>query len=317
MILSIYIGYVISGTILYAFFGMKIFDAVNHSMAALSTGGFSVLPNSIGQYDNIQIEIVTMILMIMGTTNFAAHLLLINGKFKQFFKVGEIRFLMVLIGIGVPILSFLGLSNLYDSADHLVRVGAFQFISALSTTGFSTVTFTEWGTFSKWMLIALMIIGGGAGSTAGGIKLYRVYIIFKTSYWRLLNRFKSPNTLKVQYVYKPEGKHFISSETLNEASSYAFIYVVLLFLGTGVLLLNGYSFEDSLFEYASALGTVGLSVGVTSIDTPAIVLLTEIVGMLFGRLEVYVIFVSIIRIVLNIRNRALLRLMDNEMRRQS
>ncbi|WP_242987631.1 TrkH family potassium uptake protein [Anaerobacterium chartisolvens] len=302
IIMSIYAGYVVAGTILYVFLGMPLFDAINHSICALSTGGFSTQVDSIGTYKSLPIELVTIILMLMGTTNFAAHLLLIRGKFRSFFRVGEMRFMLVLLGLMIPIVSFVSLNGIYGNIPQGLRASAFQVVTALSTTGFSTVSFNSWTPFPIFLLIVLMLIGGGAGSTAGGIKQNRIYLLFKAFFWQLRKKFLPEHLVNEDYVYRPEGKLFIEERHISEASNYTFVYMVTFFAGVSIMTANGYSLQDSLFEYASTLGTVGLSVGITLPTTPPIVLWTQIVGMLFGRLEIYVIFIAGIKIFKDGRN---------------
>lgn len=301
VIMSIYAGYVVAGTILYMFFGMSLFDALNHSICALSTGGFSTQVSSIGAYESFPIELITIILMLLGTTNFAAHLLLIKGKFRSFFKIGEIRFMFILLGFIIPIGAFVSLNDMYGSISKGLRISAFEFVSALSTTGFSTVSYTDWPPFSIFLMIGLMIIGGGAGSTAGGVKLGRIYLLLKAFLWQLRKKFMPEHMVNEDYVYRPEGKIFIEEKHISEASNYAFIYMVIFFVGVSIMAANGYSLQDSLFEFASSLGTVGLSIGITLPTTPPIVLWTQVVGMLFGRLEIYVIFIAFIKIIKDAR----------------
>jgi len=150
-------------------------------------------------------------------------------------------------------------------------------------------------------MIILMIIGGGAGSTAGGIKIYRVYLMVKTFLWNLKKKFMPEHMVNENFVFRPEGKIYIKENNILEASNYAFIYIVLLFIGTGIIVANGYSLQDALFEFASSIGTVGLSVGITSPIASPIVLWTEIFGMLFGRLEIYVIFIAVIKIAKDVK----------------
>lgn len=301
VIMSIYAGYVIAGTILYVLFGMPLFDAINHSLSALSTGGFSTQTDSIGAYKSLPIELVTIILMLLGTTNFAAHLLLIKGKFKNFFRVGEMRFMFVLLGFTIPIVSFVSLNRIYGSVSQGLRVSVFQVITALSTTGYSTVGFSDWPTFPVFSIIILMLIGGGAGSTAGGIKFGRIYLMVKAFLWNLKRKFRPEHMVNEDFIYRPEGRLYIDEKHLSEASNYVFIYMVILSLGVSIMTVYGYSLQDSLFEFASTLGTVGLSVGVTAPTTPPVVLWTQIVGMLFGRLEIYVIFIAFIKIFKDVR----------------
>lgn len=301
LILSIYTGYVVSGIVLYCIFGMPLFDAINHSIAALSTGGFGVRSESIGAYNSFSIELVTIILMLLGTTNFAAHLLLIRGKLKSFFKLGEVKFMFLILGLCIPLVGFFSLNQLYGNVYIGLRRSLFELVSALSTTGFSTVTYNDWNSFAIFIMIILMIIGGGAGSTAGGIKLYRVYILCRNCIWNIKRQFMSPHLVNEDFVYKPEGKIYIKDEDRKDIANYAFIYMILYIVGVSIMLLNNYPLQDSLFEFASALGTVGLSVGITSPLAPPIILWIEIFGMLFGRLEIWVIIIAFIKIFNNLK----------------
>ena len=136
IIMSIYAGYVVAGVILYVLFGMSWFDAINHSIGALSTGGFSTQTDSIGAYKSLPIELITIILMLLGTTNFAAHLLLIKGKFRDFFRIGEIRFMFVFLGLSIPIAAFVSLNGIYGSVSEGLRISAFKFVSDIKKTCF-------------------------------------------------------------------------------------------------------------------------------------------------------------------------------------
>ena len=302
LIMSIYAGYILAGTLLYIFFGMNWFHAINNSIASVSTGGFGMTNNSIGEYNSIAIELITIILMILGSTNFAANMLLLKKEsIKDFFKQSEWKFSWFLLGISIPLIAFSSLKLLFESTSEVLRIAIFQTVSALTTTGFSTVSFNNWGSFPMLILIILMIVGGGTNSTAGGMKQYRVYLMLKNFLWELRKKFKSNHLVNEDYYIKPDGKTFIQSIHITEAANYAYIYIITLFIGTLVLCFHGYSLQDSLFEFASALGTVGLSIGITTATAPPVVLWTEIIGMLFGRLEIYVFFIVAIKIYLDIK----------------
>lgn len=296
LILSIYLGYIIGGVILYCICGMPLFDSINHSISALSTGGFSVKSESIGYYNNIYIELVTIILMILGTTNFAAHVLLINGNLKKFFKVSEVKFMFIVIAISVPLISFFSLNKIYGDISTGIRVALFQVVSALSTAGYSTVAYNNWNDFSILALTILMIIGGGAGSTAGGVKLYRVNMMIKDIIWNFKKQFMSEHTIKEDYIYRPQGKAYIKKEDIIKSYNFMFLYIIVYLIGVSILLIYGYNLKDSMFEFASALGTVGLSVGITSPDAPSVILWTETIGMFLGRLEIWIVFIALIKI---------------------
>ncbi len=296
IIISIYSGYAFAGIFLYIIFGMPWFDAINHSFTALSTGGFSTKVNSIGEYNNIYIELVTIILMMLGATNFGAHFLLLRGKFRRFFRIGEVRLMLYLAVISVPIISFVALSKVYHSMGESLRVGFFQTISALTTTGFSTVSYVNWNSMAIFIIIVLMLIGGSVGSTAGGIKLYRIYALFRSLVWNIKKYFLPRNIVKENCIYTYEGASYIDQNKIVELSNFVLVYLATYFLGVSVFLMNGYSLQDSMFEFASSLGTVGLSVGITNSNTGSVILWTEIIGMFLGRLEFFVIFFAVIKI---------------------
>lgn len=302
LIMSIYSGYVIAGIIMYIIAGMPWFEAVNHSFAALSTGGFSTRVNSIGEYNSLAIELVTILLMLLGTTSFAAHFLLLRARFRDFFRIGEMRFIFGIIAFTVPVVTFLSLVKIYNSIGESIRAGIFQMVTAISTTGFSTVNFNNWDNFSIFIIIILMIIGGGVGSTAGGLKSYRIYILFKSLIWNIKAYFLPRNVVRENYVYKPEGKFYVNNSHIIRIVNFLMFYLFFYLAGSAVLMASGYGIRDSLFEFASTIGTVGLSVGITSPDAGPLVLWTQIVGMTFGRLEIFVIIFALIQMIRDLGN---------------
>lgn len=296
LILTIYSCYTLSGLALYMMAGMSFFDALNHAMAALSTGGFSTKTNSIGEWNSLTVEIITMVLMLLGTINFATHYLLLRGKIKDFFRSGEIQLVIVLASLAIPAASFLALREIYFGLGQAFRVAFFQIISAISTTGFSTVSFNNWNMFGILLVIFLMLVGGGVNSTAGGIKQYRIYVMFKSLTWEFKKYFLPRSAVTQNYIWRGESKDYLSPQQINQVANFIFLYVITYFLGVLIFVASGYSLGDSMFEFASALGTVGLSVGITSAQAPPLILWTTIIGMTLGRLEFIIIFVSIFKL---------------------
>ena len=175
---TMYGFFLLIGTVFYTIFGMSLFDSIVHTMCALSTGGFSNRMDSIGYYNSLPIECITVILMLIGTTNFSLLLLLFKGRIRDFSKASEMRFLGGLVVITVPILSgFLVVGG--KTLGEGIRLSIFNAFSALSTTGYATCSYNDWPETALAVMILLMIIGGGLGSTAGGIKLARVCILMK------------------------------------------------------------------------------------------------------------------------------------------
>lgn len=296
MIMQIYLGYIFGGSLLYYLAGMNLFDAINHSMAAISTGGFSTVQESIGYWDSLGIELVTIILMFLGTVNFATHYTLIQKKFRIFFRNGEIRLMGILLFISIPLVTFISLYGVYETIGESLRNSTFQLVSALSTTGFSTIDFNFWPIFANLFIIVFMIIGGGTGSTAGGLKQYRVYLIFKSLFWDIKRNFYPRNQVIENYVWRGDDKWYIKSEHIREVANFIFLYLITYIIGVFIFLASGFKLKESLFEFASALGTVGLSIGITGADAPNLILWTEIFGMILGRLEFMVIIFAFVKL---------------------
>jgi trk system potassium uptake protein TrkH len=296
LVLFLYAGYAVVGVAAYMLAGMDWFDAVNHAFPAISTGGFSSKTASIGHWDSVAIEAVSIALMVLGNLNFLTVYLLVHGRFRAVLRNGEVRLMAVLLPLGALILFFFVCTGVYPTLTKSVRVAVFETVSALTTTGFSTVGYKDWKPVGWLLLIALMLIGGGIGSTAGGIKQYRVFVLFKSVLWEI-RRALLPRTAVVEnYLWQGERKSFITEEQVRRIGTFVFLYLATFLAGAGIMAAHGYSLPESLFEYASTLGTVGLSVGVTGPATPPTVLWSQIIGMFLGRLEFFVVIVSLLRI---------------------
>jgi trk system potassium uptake protein TrkH len=307
LILSIYFVYIIVGSLLYVLFGMSFFDAINHSIAAVSTGGFSTKVNSIAYFKSLPIEIVTIILMLLGNTNFVVHLFLIKGRLKNAIKHIELKFLLILSVIFLPLMILSIVSNFSGSLGEAIRIGLFQFVSGITTTGFQSVdSLLILPNFTLVCVIILMIIGGGIGSTAGGIKQYRVVLAIKNLYWNFRDRISHKNMIRSNYINKFGKVKEVSSQEIVNNNSHIFVYLSTLLIGTLVFTAYGYSLQESLFEFSSALGTVGLSIGLISFNSPPLILWTANVGMFMGRLEFYVVFVAIAKIFMDMPKRKIL-----------
>lgn len=297
LVLVIYAGYALVGALAYWAAGMTFFDAVNHTFAAISTGGFSTRVESIGYWDSPTIELITMVLMFFGNMNFLTAYLLLQGKLKAFYRNGEMRVMATVTPLFALAVFFLVCRSIYPSLGKSARVAIFETFSALTTTGFSTVSYNNWSSFGILALVILMLIGGGTCSTAGGIKQYRIYILFKSLIWELRSFFLPGTAVVENYVWQGELKDYIKDSRIRQVANFVFLYLVTYFVGSGILAAYGIGIGESLFEFASAVGTVGLSIGVTTADSPAGVLWTETMGMFLGRLEFIVIFVSTAKII--------------------
>ncbi|AMV70945.1 TrkH family potassium uptake protein [Desulfuromonas carbonis] len=300
LVVTIYSGYVLCGWLALMLSGMGWFDAINHAFAAISTGGFSTRPESIGYWDSPLVEGTTVVLMLLGTMNFVTSYALLHGKFRAVGRNGEIRLQALLLPTLALVVLFGVTSGLYPTLGKQLRVAIFEVVTALSTTGFSTVGYGDWNGLGWLVLIVLMLIGGGTGSTAGGLKQYRVYALYRALLWEGKRMLLPRGAVTMPDVWVGDTPRFLGDGELRQLATFAFLYLATLAGGTGVLTAYGYSLKESLFEFASALGTVGLSVGVTSATAPAGLLWTETLGMILGRLEFFVIFIGLSRLVANV-----------------
>lgn len=294
MIFGIYFISLVIGSVLYYVFGMNWFDSLFHAMCSLSTGGFSTQVDSIGAYRSVAIEWVTIFLMVIGTTNFAVLLLMVKRKWKQVIKISELRLFSILAIVFTFIVAVSLSYSLYINFSESLRIAIFNVVSALSTTGYATMPYQNWPTLAVFALIILMLIGGGYGSTAGGMKLTRIYIAFQTLRKTFRQKLSSKRSVNKIYHYRAQGKTEINATLMQDTLSYILIYFIIFLIGTGLItfFLNC-DLQSAMFEFASALGTVGLSIGLTGPETPAIILIIEMCGMLLGRLEIFVVFIGI------------------------
>ena len=316
MVWKIYIIYLIAGIIGLVAVGMPWFDAINHSMTALATGGFSTKNASVGFYNSGAIESVIVILMLLGHINFATHHYIFQRKWKVVYKNAEMRSSFVILLIFLPIMLFFvavplfnpvkfdGMQNILQYLGGMglpIRRAVFESVSALTGTGFSTTNYGAWTSLGIFLIILLMCAGGHTGSTSGGIKQYRLYLVAKSIFWSIKEQFLPSSAVVSHYVYKGEKRLYIKPEHIRSLMNYVVFYILTYAVGSAIIMGCGFPIKETLFEFASALGTVGLSMGITSISSSATVLITEILGMFLGRLEFFVIFYCIIKIIRDVR----------------
>jgi trk system potassium uptake protein TrkH len=302
IVVSLYVGYLILGIIAYLLSGLTALDAIVLSFCAISTGGFANYPQSIGFFDSPLIEAITILLMLLGNLSFLSAYFIVKGRIRIVSRNGEIKVFAAALLFTIPLM-FLGItSHIFTSSTKALRVAVFETISALTTTGFQTVSYNHalWLQGGLFLLILLQLVGGGTCSTAGGIKQYRVYMIWKTIVWHLKSSLLPTRAVSKYYIWEGDLKSYVNDAKLREIASFIFAYLGIYMLGVTVISfatdpLTGmrYSLSHAMFEFASALGTVGLTVGVTSLEASPQVIWAETAGMLLGRLEIFVVIVAI------------------------
>ena len=282
------------GSIAYRIAGMNWFDSICHCMCSLSTGGFSTKLMSIGEYDSLAIELITIVLMLIGTTNFAALILLASGKFRQFFRVSEVRFMFLVLLVLVPPTALSLANGLNISLGEGLRKASFDIVSAMSTTGYSTMSYAEWPQFAIGILILAMFMGGGIGSTAGGMKLSRIYIMLRTAGLHIRKKLNPSRNVTAPYYWRANIKSPIDEELRSDTTGFFISYLIVFITGSLALTLAaGCTLTEGMFDFASSLGTVGLSIGITGPQTGNAALIVEMIGMMLGRLEIFIVLIGI------------------------
>jgi len=295
--------------------GDTAWQALNHAMTGLTTGGFSVTDNSIATYGSPLVEAVLLPIMVLGAIAFPVHYVVLRDRsLRELVGDLQTRWLFALLAAGVAVLSaqnvasvpmtsgafatesFLSFSvPFFDGAGlDAVRDSTFQWISAMTATGFQSAPIGSWVAGAKVLVVGAMVLGGAAGSTVGGIKIVRAYTVVRGIVWQFSRVFLPKNAIVTARI----GDRTLDRETMErefgEAAIVTLLWLVALVAGSLVLVnVVGpeFSYADALFEVASAQGNVGLSSGITG---PSMSPLAEgmfVLNMWIGRLEIIPVLV--------------------------
>ncbi len=272
----IYLFLTFVGTTLLIAGGMRPFFALNYAMSAISTTGFDLTKAGLTVAHNWLIDASLILIMIMGATSFYTHYFILRRKNLEIF-IKDREFQLMLL------LAFISAFLLLTKFEFLKAL--FYTTSAITCGGFALdlpKIIAQWEDWVKFTLILLMLIGGSAGSTAGGIKLSRFWLFLKSIYWKI----KEAILPKGTYFAKKFEDIVVSNEEIAEIHQFILLYILLIFIGSFVLTLCGYNLSDSLFEVVSAQGNAGISAGVTNVNMPLGAKIMLIINMWFGRLEI-------------------------------
>ena len=284
--------------------GMEPARAVLHSLwlaiTAFNTGGFAPMAESVSYYNSIPIEAFLMLLMILGSVSFVIHAEVWKGRLQSFFGDIEIRTMIIWLSVmAVVVAASLSASALFSDLPAIIRRGLFMVVSAFSTTGFQNVTTNQFTTvFSSGAFLALaliMAVGGSAGSTSGGVKLYRVGIIFK-SIVSTVKEAVSPSSARVVVSYNHLGRRVLSSDAVKEAMTVFVLFVITYSVGALVGIAHGYEASQAIMESVAMTSNGGV---ITGIVTPGMSPSLEtfyIFQMWAGRLE----FVTLLAVLAEI-----------------
>ena len=276
----------------YKIFGMNFFDSLTHSMTTIATGGFSNYNESIGYFNNVKIEITAILFIILGSIPFIAYIKFLNGNRKVFLNDTQvITFLKVTI-ISILIISIYLFFKLESFGLTDLRSVIFNSISILTGTGYVTGQFDQWGSFSLFYFLILMFIGGCAGSTTCGIKIFRVQILYEF----MMTQLKKIIYPRGIFVIKYENNN-VDDKFLASIISFIYLYILIFFFITALLSLTGLDFITSISGAATSISNVGPGLGsiigsngnFSTLPDASKWILTA--GMILGRLELFAILV--------------------------
>ena len=265
----IYIGLTLAETLLLNFAGMSLFDAINHSMSNIATGGFSTKNDSLSHWNSIPlIQYIIVFFMILAGTNFLLIYLSIIGKFKKLIYNTEFIWFIVLISFFVIITTIILNTNIdlnstnfdhpqvYGKLEASFRHALFQVVAVVTTTGFVTGDFAGWSPFLTMLFFGLMFFGASSGSTSGGIKISRHLILIKNGFLEFKRSLHPNAILPLRYNHS-----VVKKEVVVNILAFFMLYLILFIIGAAVLSTQGLDFISSIGGSAASIGNVGPALG--------------------------------------------------------
>ncbi|MAB30006.1 MAG: potassium transporter TrkH [Formosa sp.] len=289
-LIFIYSGLTALCALAYKILGMGFFDSLTHAMTTIATGGFSNYNESIGFFNSFSIEIAAMIFIILGSLPFIAYIKFLSGNKKIFFSDIQIKTFFKIIFFSIAILSiYLSINN---SIQLNLRSIFFNVVSILTGTGYVNAQFDNWGGFPLILFLGLMFIGGCAGSTTCGIKIFRIQIIYSFISNQLKKIIYPKGIFVLKYNQNPVDNKFIAS-----IISFIYMYFVIFFVIAALLSVTGLDFITSISGAATSISNVGPGLGSIIGPNGNFSSLPDIskwilsLGMILGRLELFAILV--------------------------
>ena len=294
-LILVYSGLTFICALFYKIFGMNFFDSIVHSMTTIATGGFSNYNESIGYFDSSLIEFTSIIFIILGSIPFIAYIKYLNGDKKIFFKDTQIKTFIKIVIFSILLMYLYLLLKNQSSFDTSIRSVAFNVISILTGTGYVTQNFSDWGQFPLIYFLILMFIGGCAGSTACGIKIFRVQILFQFITVQLKKIIYPRGIFEIKYENNNIDEKFLAS-----IISFIFLYIVIFFVITALLSTSGLDLTTSISAAATSISNVGPGLGDIIGPNGNFSNLSDFskwilsLAMILGRLELFAVLVLFI-----------------------
>jgi trk system potassium uptake protein TrkH len=290
-ITRLYFAITLACVIAYMMAGMDVFDAIAHAMTTIATGGFSTRDASLGAFAP-EVAMVAVVFMLLSAMPFVAYLQLVNRKFDKFLQDAQIRTFLGLALIATLAMWAYQLSGDIAAPGEALLAAAFNTISILTGTGYATTDYGTWGPLALALFFVLTFIGGCAGSTACGLKIFRLQVIFKTG-WRYIRQLTLPNGI---FVIRYNGR-VLDDDVANSVVAFVLIFILSFSVVAVSLSLMGLAPITALSAAAAAIANVGPGLGPEIGPTGTYAALPDRAkwvlsfGMLLGRLEFLTILV--------------------------
>ena len=271
--------------------GMPIFDSITHAMTTLATGGYSTKSESLGAFNSVNIEMIIVLGMIVGSLPFIHYLSILKNGWKNLINDQQVKWFLLILFFLISIVTF----NLYINGQNFfssLRVSIFNVVSIVTGTGFGTDDFSQWGGFATTLLLILMFMGGCAGSTTCGLRMARIQVLIANAKTQVL-KLLTPHAVIIPYYNKKP----IPESVTESVMGFFFLYILVFIIISCLLGSLGLDFMTSLSGAASAIGNVGPGLGEmigpngTYAEIPNLGKLILCLGMILGRLEIFAILV--------------------------
>ena len=291
-IFALYIFLSIFCAILYYFAGMSGFDSIIHAMTTISTGGFSSHDKSFAYFNSSNIEIISVIFMIIGSLPFVVYLHFLHGQKSLIVKDEQIKLFFIILLLIIFLTTIWLIYSRSMPVNISIRLAFFNITSILTGTGYTTDNYSTWGSFGLVIMLIIMFIGGCAGSTTGGIKIFRLQLLFRGAKAQI-KKLTHPHAV---LLMRFNGKT-VTENTYNSIMGFFFMYIFIFILSSISLSFFNLDFLTSLSAAASAISNVGPGIGsiigpngnYSSLNNGAKWILS--ITMLIGRLEIFTILV--------------------------
>lgn len=305
-ILLAYTGIILLGALALWLAGTGPFDALNISISATSTGGFATHASSIAYYNSAAVEAICLVLMLLGTTNFLLIFMLLRGRLRAF--AGHVEtavFAGIVIASALAVAALFVVDGVCPGWAEALRCSLFQVVAVVTSAGLQTIpSYAGLAPSALFIFIALMFVGGEAGSTAGGMKVYRVALAARGLYWALRERYGGGRRVFSCKVNRFGKRAACSEEELRGVEAFVVVYVLVFVAGSFAFTLCGASMQDAVFDFASCLGNTGVGIGFVSASSGPAVLCVGIAGMVLGRLEIVTVAVGLWSLALGLERGA-------------